>query len=456
MESLEEILKKIPRNISAGSSATSSSDEPGSPPPDPNSAACPKCRGIGFVRVDVPVGDPDFGKALPCDCRLRDVAEHIVGRLEKLSNLGPLARLTFEKFRPDGLSSDPVRQARARQAYSTALAYAEKPDGWLILTGSSGCGKTHLTAAIMNRCIAQGRSAYFTVVADLLDHLRASFAPTSDITYDQLFDYIRNVPILALDDLGMYSSTPWAQEKLFQIINYRYNCQLPTICTTTAALSELDERLRTRLTDPALSKVLVVEEPAPLLLQRMGGLILEFLGRMTFDTFDPKRLNLGRDQQQNLEHAFETARTFADNPEGWLVLQGPIGCGKTHLAAAIANHRRSLNQQAFFVVVPDLLDHLRSTFSPESKVTYDTVFESVRTASLLILDDLGTQTSTPWAQEKLYQIINYRYNAQLPTVITTNSSLEEIDGRLSSRMADPQLSLVFAITAPDFRVDARP
>jgi DNA replication protein DnaC len=104
-------------------------------------------------------------------------------------------------------------------------------------------------------------------------------------------------------------------------------------------------------------------------------------------------------------------------------------------------------------VVPDFLDHLRSTFSPESKISYDQFFESVKSAPLLILDDFGAQTSSPWAQEKLYQIINHRYNARLPTVITTNCSLEEIENRISSRLADTKISVSFNIMAPHYRAD---
>jgi DNA replication protein DnaC len=106
------------------------------------------------------------------------------------------------------------------------------------------------------------------------------------------------------------------------------------------------------------------------------------------------------------------------------------------------------------VVVPDLLDHLRSTFSPESTVTDDQVFEEVKNAPLLIMDDLGKQSTTPWAQEKLYQVINHRYNHQLPTVVTTNCSLDEIDSPVSSRLADPKISVVWNINAPDYRTDA--
>ena len=100
--------------------------------------------------------------------------------------------------------------------------------------------------------------------------------------------------------------------------------------------------------------------------------------------------------------------------------------------------------------MPDFLDHLRSSFSPDSKISYDQLFESVKNAPLLVLDDFGKQTTTPWAQEKLYQVINHRYNAQLPTVITTNCSTDELDAPILSRFVDPQWSIVFNITAPNY------
>ncbi|MCK5577695.1 MAG: ATP-binding protein, partial [Dehalococcoidales bacterium] len=110
-----------------------------------------------------------------------------------------------------------------------------------------------------------------------------------------------------------------------------------------------------------------------------------------------------------------------------------------------------------FVVVPEFLDHLRSTFNPESKISYDQLFERVKTRTLLVLDDFGEQTTTPWVREKLYQVISHRYNAKLPTVFTTRCSLEEIledmDSAISSRLVDHQFSTPFNITAPDYRGD---
>ncbi len=89
------------------------------------------------------------------------------------------------------------------------------------------------------------------------------------------------------------------------------------------------------------------------------------------------------------------------------------------------------------VVVPDLLDHLRAAFAPNSPVSMDQRFEAVRSARLLILDDLAHQSATPLGARKIYQLFNYRYNAELPTVITTVSAPGEMDPRLlQSRLSD--------------------
>jgi DNA replication protein DnaC len=188
-------------------------------------------------------------------------------------------------------------------------------------------------------------------------------------------------------------------------------------------------------------------------LQRQSGLDLELLKKMTFDNFK-KRVNLPPELQENLEEAYRLALDFAKSPEGWLVFQGVTGCGKTHLAAAIGNYRLKEGKPVKFEVVSDFLDHLRFTFSPESTVTYDQVFEEVKTAPLLILDDFGEQSTTPWAQEKLYQVINYRYNARLATIITTRLTTDEMSSPILSRFLDHQLSMVFNIMVPDYRTDA--
>jgi DNA replication protein DnaC len=191
------------------------------------------------------------------------------------------------------------------------------------------------------------------------------------------------------------------------------------------------------------------------LLQRYSGLDAKLLQNMTFDSFNREGLNPLPEQRENLKEAFRLALDFAKSPDSWLVLQGFTGCGKTHLAAAIANYRLKEGKPVKFVVVPDLLDHLRSTFSPESPVSYDQLFEEVKNTPLLILDDFGTQSTTPWAEEKLYQIINHRYNHRLATVVTTRLTTDDMDDPIVSRFFDHQLSMVFEIRAPDYRTSRK-
>ncbi len=376
-------------------------------------------------------------------------------QLQQYSNLGALSRLTFDNLLSTGRYDAPESQQYFAQAYEAAKAFGIEPRGWLILVGPSGCGKTHLACAVANYRLSIGQPAFYIGTADLLDHLRSAFSPSSDIAHDELFERVKNTPLLVLDDLTTTTTTPWAKGKLEQLLGYRFNACLPTVITTDVPVEEFDESLRGHLTDSELCRVYVVRGKAPMGLEHLGGMELESLRKKTFDNFDYKPLNLSSDERQSLEQAYRNALNFARSPDGWLVLMGVNGCGKTHLAAAIVNHLRQEGKSVLFIVVPDLLDHLRSTFSPESRVSYDEVFEKIKRAPILILDDFGEQSATPWAQEKLYQLINYRYNARLATVITTCLSLDEIESRVSSRMVDPGLSLVLNINAPDYRGDIK-
>jgi DNA replication protein DnaC len=453
MEHIGEILKRIQTrtSTSAENMDTWYSDE--KYPETLADKNCTVCKGSGFLHPRLPDGKPDFSRVIPCRCVRAAAARLQEDRLQKYSNLGALTRCSFDSLSQTGLSGDTLRQELFKRAYEAARVFARDPKGWFVLVGPSGSGKTYLAAAIANERIRQGYPAFFQTVPDLLDHLRSAFAPGSELPYDELFDKVSNAPLLILDDLGVQASTPWAKEKLDQLLNHRFIHELPTVITTAVSLDELDDRVRTRLTSPRLSQIYVIEEKSSALQEYSWGRGFELQKEMTFRNFDSKRLNLPLEQRQNLEHAYQIALQYAESPDGWLVFIGVNGCGKTHLAAAIVNYRYEARKPALFVVVPDFLDHLRQTFSPDSKVSYDSLFETVKNTSLLVLDDFGEQSSTPWAQEKLYQVINYRYNARLATVITTSNSLDELEPRISSRLVDPRISMVINITAPDYRGD---
>jgi DNA replication protein DnaC len=405
----------------------------------------------------LPSGQPDYSRTVPCRCVKSERDDDRQSRLKQYSNLGSLAHFTFDNLMPEGRSSNPRSQERFAQVFQAAKAFAADPKGWLVLSGPSGGGKTHIAAAIVNERIGQGYPAFYITTPDLLDRLRASFNPDSETPYNEFFDQVRNAPLLVLDDLGVQSGTPWAKEKLDQLLTARFNAGLPTVIVTVIPVEQMDERLRTRLTDARLCQVFVLEEESPASVYAWTP-EFELQKNMTFINYK-RRNDLSIEQQDNMDAAYRLAFDFAKNPEGWLVFMGETGCGKTHLASAIVNHRYEMGKPALFVVVPDFLDHLRSAFNPESKISYDKLFESVKTAPLLVLDDFGEQSTNPWVKEKLYQLINFRYNSRLPTVITTRLSLDEImgevDSSISSRLVDRKVSVTFAILAPDFRTDRK-
>jgi DNA replication protein DnaC len=416
---------------------------------------CPICGGAGYLREDVPIGHPHFGKLIPCRCTQAQIEANRLAELRTVSNLDALARYTFDSFLPDGLGLIEHRRINLRKVYEIVRTFARAPQGWLVLLGGYGCGKTHLAAAIANEQIAQGRPALFVVVPDLLDHLRATYSPQSSVTYDERFNQVRNAPLLILDDLGTQNTTEWAQEKLFQIFNYRYNARLSTVITSNLELETIDIRIRSRLIDPGLVQICTILAPdfrSVGIDQASSDLSsLSLHSEQTFDTFSLRKRELNAEQAASLQQAFAFARNYAQDPEDWVLLTGGYGSGKTHLAAAIANERVRQGYPApLFVVVPDLLDHMRATYAPNSLISYDKRLDQIRNAPLLILDDLGTHSATPWAQEKLYQIFNHRYNARLPTVITAAEDAS-IDERLKSRLLDRGRCTGLRINVPSYR-----
>ena len=248
----------------------------------------------------------------------------------------------------------------------------------------------------------------------------------------------------------MQSDTSWAQEKMFQVLNHRFNAELPTVITTSYSVDELDGRLRARLSDKHVARIIPIGERDSSLDELLRSDWTEGLRLQTFDTFKT-------DGHASLARAAHEAVKFAENPNRWLVLVGETGRGKTHLAAAIKN---VVGDSAVFITVPRLLDHLRATYAPASLVTYDRAFNRFLNAKVLILDDYGTHSSRPWAEEKLFQLINHRFNSPLPTVLTTNirfddsnrlSPATQQEVRVFSRVLDPLISTVVGIDAPHYR-----
>ncbi len=404
------------------------------------------------MRVTGDPQDPRFGHPVPCECARYEPPEERRGRLLRYSRLGPMQRLTFATLVRSGRTNDPRLQGQYAEAVAIAERFARDPEGWLVLTGPHGAGKTHVAAAIANEVIDRGGPALFMAVADFLDHLRSGYDEDAEVGYDALLEQVRTAPLLVLDDLDAYSETAWAREKFFQVVSYRFNAALPTVFTAVRNPAEIDERLGSRLSDPTLSQVVELAhgDAAPRYLH-IGAMTRERLSQFTFADFIPDGIGLKGEPRKSLEAAYREALRWAREPQGWLVLMGGNGCGKTHLAAAIANERLDAGDRVAFANVPDLLDELRAAYAPDAPRRYDQLFRALVEAPVLVLDDLGAQKSSPWAEEKLYQLLNHRHLSGAHTVVTTNKRIGDLEPRIASRLADKDVSVLRDITAPDYR-----
>ena len=169
---------------------------------------------------------------------------------------------------------------------------------------------------------------------------------------------------------------------------------------------------------------------------------------MTFATFKDRK-GLPAEERRSLNAAVQEALRFVHGDKTILTLMGPNGVGKTHLALAIAQEAAASGVEPLFWSVSTLLDQIRRTYNDDKAPD---VFSPCLTVPLLVLDDLGSQKSSDWVDEKLFMIIDGRYMAGLKTVITTNlDPAKQLPARISSRLRDAVRCQIVVMVARDVR-----
>jgi DNA replication protein DnaC len=166
----------------------------------------------------------------------------------------------------------------------------------------------------------------------------------------------------------------------------------------------------------------------------------------------PKYLKCRFDNFTGGEKIINVLGTLAKTDDS-IVLTGPTGCGKTHLAVALLAEYSCIDStDPVFVTVPELLLKIRTCFGPKATLTEEELINNYASCEVLVLDDLGAEKESEFVIVTLYLIIDRRNRYGRKTIITTNLSLSEIEEKLGARIASRLSEMkIIKINMPDYR-----
>ena len=234
---------------------------------------CKTCDGLGYVRAALPVGHPQFGQLFPCpgengrECPV--VAHQRRERYDKLNMAAQIPAgyqaLTFDNWRE--LAQYPEYMEGKQDAYGAALAFvAARGDGYhfsmddaaemvdldtpeidtgkrnsIVYYGAPGLGKTSLAVSIARYLLDNGEAVVYVQLTQFFDALKKTFAEDAAEDEDDVLRRYQQPPVLVIDEFHVDAGkTDWRRGRAYDLINYRYSNQLPTVITTNYSDAQIE------------------------------------------------------------------------------------------------------------------------------------------------------------------------------------------------------------------------
>ncbi len=216
------------------------------------SPTCPECNGVGYIRFDVPVGHPKFGKVERCPNAQASTHKSSL----QAGEIDPRVGLTADEVRnlTWGLVKKGVNQANAacdvtRRAYMTG-------HGMVFMYGGYGQGKSLVLKIAVAAALNEGKRAAYANLAGVLDDIRIAY----DERENKMTELVRrmewwtSLDVLAIDELDKVGQTEWARERIFQLLDARYQRAvrqeaLTVIAANYQSTDELSGYLKSRIED---------------------------------------------------------------------------------------------------------------------------------------------------------------------------------------------------------------
>ncbi len=151
---------------------------------------------------------------------------------------------------------------------------------------------------------------------------------------------------------------------------------------------------------------------------------------------DNRETDKGMTFRENAQKIYSHAQNFTRNYKKGhynrgLIIEGPIGSGKSFLLGCIANDLIKRNIEIKYIVYTDLLQEIRDSYEDSNGESELKLISSVQEIPVLLIDDLGTEKASEFASNILYQIIDKRYREERPIILSTNFSIQELQERFS-------------------------